>query len=278
MSATINGSGAATLNQQLISFTPFVGSEFGGRYEGPTDAVKAIVDILSLQGVAFNYECDASPIARVTFRANYNYVEQSPPNFDYVDTWDLVRNTVQKELLESDHPMVEYLSAVNYQKLKYLIEHPELIQADDSSSAYFTVDGSEDEANYLYRLWTQGMKTVEVKQPIMRVTRTTNSLYDAPFSMDMVDKVLATGTMISDSLTPANFAIPMFQLVTAITKGRDYVKRPNTGVTIGTDYTISYYGWLKDMVSRSKSGSQRIQYVTDYKFGLWDYGIYGSPI
>ncbi len=267
--STINGSSDATLNQQSLSFTPFQGGDFGGRYEGPLAGVLTKFYLLRGRGYEVHLESDSSPIATCTFRSSF--LSSNPgdvatnPNLDYTDTWEIVRNTVQKELLMSDHPSVAKLNEENLLQLKQFMLAPDTFEDEDG----FTLTGADscDAANYLFELFRSGVRSVEVKQPILRVTRVTNPFYDATFNVDNVDKLLTTNSMMGDSGVPSNFAVPLIALSDAIA----------TTSTARSDILVLAFGWLKDMVSSTISGTKKVQYVIEYKFGLWDTVEYGVP-
>ncbi len=272
--STINGSGLATLNRETVSFTPFQGGEYGGRFEGPLAAIEAKYTQLRGRGYAVTLESDSSPIATCIFRSAFSSGtvggDASGPNADFVDQWEIVRNTVQKELLLSDHPSVAAVNTANMVELKGFIENPgtwddaegfTILSGSftDSAGVSRTNANSAIAADYLFALWRSFVRSVEVKQPILRLTRTTNPFYDAPFNVANVDRVLTTAQMISDSGVPSNFAVPLIELASALTHS-----------TARADGLIVGYGWLKDMVSSTLSGTTRIQYIIEYKFNLWD--------
>ncbi len=273
--STINGSSAATLNQETTSFTPFQGGEYGGRYEGPLAAIVTKYNLLRSQGYAVHLESDSSPIATCTFRAGFQSASPgggaTNPNLDYQDTWEIVRNTTQKELLMSDHPSVAALNSTNLAELKAFMADQS--SWDDSAGILnFTITDTSPYVNssvnalYLFDLFQSGVRSVEVKQPILRLTRVTNPFYDAVFNVDNVDVVLTTSSMISDSGVPSNFAVPLLALAAAL-----------TGTTDRADSLDLAYGWLKDMVSSTITGNTRVQYVIEWKFGLWDTILYNVP-
>lgn len=288
MAETINGLNEAVQNRTNISFTPTVGGEYGGKWEGPYLKVLEKLEVLRLAGYAVQYECDASPVATLTFKTPTGNTGNPPtnPNADYTDNFQVIRNTVQKELLMSDHPLLSGLDATNLSELTKIIKgekKPELnpstyLSANISGTKTFTSGSpvtSAAMAEYLLNLWLSGVTSVEVKQPILRVTRVTNPLYDAPFDLDNVDRVLFTNTMIADSGVPANFAIGLVELANACSRrtelnGSNYAVRP--------DYLGLKFGWLKDAPTSETVGTTKNQYVLEYKFGLWDVETFGQPI
>ena len=124
-------------------------------------------------------------------------------------------------------------------------------------------------------MFMAGIKSIEVKQPVLRVTRITNPLYDAPFDLDYVDRILTTSTMIYDSGVPSNFAIGLVSLATAISRRtalnvNGFASRP--------DYLGLKFGWLKDAPTSETVGTTKNQYTLEYKFGLYDVETYGNPV
>lgn len=287
--STINGSGAATQNRESISYTPNVGGEYGGRYEGPYAAIKSKMTTLIAAGYACKFECDASPIATLEFSTptaagNPGGVPVNP-NADYTDNFQVLRNTVQKELLLSDHPLVAGLVQANLEQLKDIIsQNPKIVFDADHVAVAITGTrtvtsgrpiSSASKAQYLLDLHLSGVRSVEVKQPVLRVTRITNPAYDAPFYVGNVDKVLTSARMIRDSRVPSNFAVPLLGLAAALMR-RTAVN--GSGYAVRTDYIGLKYGWLKDAVTSETVGTTKNQYVLEYKFGLWDVETYGQPL
>lgn len=288
MPETINGSNEAVQNREVITFTPNVGGEYGGKYEGPKLKVKEKMQELILAGYAVQYECDQSPVASLTFKTPANGGGDPPPtpNADYVDNFQVIRNTVAKELLMSDHPLVAGLNATNLNELRKIIKGEVAPDRDNATglspnitgTKTFTSgapDSSAARAEYLLDLFLSGVTSVEVKQPVLRVTRVTNPLYDVPFDLTYVDRVLATNTMIADSGVPANFAIGLISLATSIAarttlNANNYAVRP--------DYIGLKFGWLKDAITSETVGTTKNQYVLEYKFGLYDVETYGQPV
>jgi hypothetical protein len=271
----INGTKNPTLNAEFLNFTPFEGGELGGTYEGEKNRVYTQALVLIGAGYSVRYQYDQGLFAKCTFSAAFSSTGGGPPptpNADYKDTWELVRSSVHKELLESDHPLVSVLEATAVPALRAAFANPAkypngpdipLPQGAASLAA----------ATYLWKLYTSGTKTVEVKQPVLKLTRTTNPLYDAPFNTANIDKVMLTNTMKSDSGVPANFAVPLINLANALMakSGGAVIQARNDGL----DFR---FGWLKELVGVYKHGRQRMQYVLEYKFGLYDAKLYGVPV
>lgn len=279
MSATINGTTEVQFNRETITFTPNVGGEYGGRYEGPKENIKVKLDELIALGYSCQYECDASPIARLTFSTTANSGspgDQPPdPNSDYTDNFQVSRNTVQKELLMSDHPLVSSLNSENFLELKQYMEQPGTYEENDGFT--LTSAASFDAAVYLFDLFRSGVRSVEVKQPILRVTRVTNPLYDRPFNTSLMDKILSTGRMIRDSRVPANFAVPLSNLASRFSRSAVVaVEGQPYSYALRVDTLRLVYGWLKDSVTAETLGTTKNQYVLEYKFGLWDTETYGQ--
>lgn len=296
MSTTINGDGLAVQSAETIRFTPRQAGEYGGKWTGPKAKVKLKLTELINAGWACQYECDSSPVATLSFNTPSGSSDpaQPPanPNTDYVDNWQVIRNTTQKELMLSDHPILALITNIehdsggptdpdvlgNLDMLKLWMANnqggaskgsPDFLASDDALP-------SQVAAQYIWDLWSSGARSVEIKQPILRVTRVTNPLYDAPFDLSKVDRLLLTATMIADSNVPSNFAIELVTLAAKLwnravfESGQAYIKRADT--------LILKYGWLKDVTTLETVGTTKNQYVIEYKFGLYDVGTYGEPI
>jgi hypothetical protein len=187
----------------------------------------------------------------------------------------------------SGHPLVSGLNATNFNELRKIFSgevKPDRVASTGLSpnitgTKDFSVTGSPTSsaaiAEYLLDLHLSGVTHYEVKQPVLRVTRVTNPLYDAPFDLNRVDKVLTTATMIADSGVPANFVLGLTELAAACSRhtfvnGNGYMVRP--------DFLGLKFGWLKDAPSSETLGTSKNQYTLEYKFGLYDVETYGQPI
>lgn len=288
MAATINGSAAAVQNRTTVTFTPGIGGTYGGRYEGPRAAIETQMQTLILAGYAVQFECDSSPVATVTFSTpSKDGGAPTNPNADYTDNFQVLRNTVQKELLMSDHSLVAVISELNLQELKTMMlnSSPPVYETGNRIATGITGAGtwaanghptnSPAAAQYMLDLHLSGVRSIEVKQPVLRVTRVTNPKYDVPFDVSNVDKLLTTTRMITDSGVPSNFAVPIIQLAAAFQRR---TALNGQGYSIRNDNLGLKFGWLKDAVTSETVGTTRNQYVLEYKFGLWDVEIYGVPI
>lgn len=267
MAETINGSNEAVQNRVVSTFTPGIGGESGGRYEGPkTKVLEKMTELINL-GYAVQYECDASPVASVTFSTpSVNGQPPTNPNADYVDNFQVVRNTVSKELLMSDHPLVALIHDANMDILKSAIKNPPENQPPAFVSGGGSYPQSLSSAAYLWELFSSGVTHIEVKQPVLRVTRVTNPLYDVPFDLDYIDKVLSTSTMIADSGVPSNFVFGLAALASACS----YRTPTSGGIAVRSDGLLLKFGWLKDAPSSETVGTTKNQYTLEYKFGLYD--------
>jgi hypothetical protein len=180
---------------------------------------------------------------------------------------------------------VSNLDKLNFQQVKAAFSNPGLVYKTVGSGLidYFgTFTNSSGDNNnpsvswnaavYLFELYNSGIRTIPLKQPILRLTRTTNPLYDAPINVSNIDTLLLSQTMIADSVLPSSFAINVIALEDQlIAKSGGFVEQARQ------DGLILNFAWLKELVSSNKHGSKRIQYITEYQFGLWDQVLYGIP-
>lgn len=278
----INGWQGAQINEAFLTFKPFDGGSSGGTYEGLDNIIQELIPELILLGWAVDYKKSKSPISTVRFSAAFSSANGRPtnPNADYIDTWELVRNTVQKELLESNHPLVSVCSASNLTILKNIISGsgPDVWTGDPTTTFNNNPSADYNAAVYLYALFQAGVTTTEVKQPILRLTRTTNPQYTTPFNVDNIDTLLTTQSMLNDSGVPNSFAIPLIALANQLVAKTFPNGTPNPPVQVRADGLNLEFAWLKDLTSSTKHGSQRIQFILEYKFGLWDQGLYGVAV
>jgi hypothetical protein len=299
---TVNGSIAVQQNEIFFSYKPFSGGEKGGVLEGLDIYVEPLIQPLLDLGYAVDYKKSKDYTSTLRYSGAFasgqfqgGSITPTNPNADFKDTWELLRNTVQKDLLESGHPLVAALDDTNLQELKNLINGT--VKFIDNGSSFSAtqanpapgIDPSYDAAVYLWALYQSGVRSIEVKQPILRLTRTTNQLYDLAWSVANVDTLLSSQSMINDSGIPNTFAVPLISLASQIaaktfTNPPYSSNNPNPPIVLQPftnanplpqNILVLEYAWLKEIVSAVKHGSQRIQYQIEYKFGLWDTKIYG---
>jgi hypothetical protein len=78
--------------------------------------------------------------------------------------------------------------------------------------------------------------------------------------------------MVYDSGLPSNFAIPAIDLANSLmARSGGLVEQARA------DGLVLNFGWLKELVGCHKHGNQRIQFVLEYRFGLWDSKLNGTP-
>lgn len=281
--AVINDGGfGAVINESKLRFTPFSGGEISGKYEGPDEDIQPLIQVLFNFGYEVIYTKSKSAISTLEFRAAWSVGSGGGnvpvnPNVDFQDTWELVRNTTQKELLESDHPLIGFIGAGNLQILKNLItgSGPDKWSGDPTTTFNNNPSSDYDASVYLFSLFQSGVKTIPVKQPILKLTRTTNPLYSAPFNVSNVDTILTTQSMLSESGVPSSFAIPLINLAQNLVDKTKLV--PGTLQMKRMDGLVIWFGWKKDLISNTKHGNKRIQYILQYEAGFWDALTWGTP-
>lgn len=273
----VNGTGDAQLTGRRNRFTVGVGVEYVETWVGLIDAIKDIEETYKLAGWSTESVTDRSPMATLTASIPTNPSGGGGnPNSDFVDTWDVIRATTQKEILYSDHPLIGDLDATNLAELKKYFANPASFDADQGFSALVAGTGpSYDAATYLWALFQNGQKSVEVKQPILKVTRTMSPLYNSSWSLFGIDKIMTTATMIADSGAPNDYIVDLAALEEQITSK---VKFDNDGYQKRADVLKLKFGWKKDVSGLQRYGRTRQQISQDYQFGLWDTKALGQPI
>lgn len=271
---SVSGFPGVVLVGRRNKFTQGVGVQFEQTYRGPFQMVSNLGDLQRSVGWTVEFTSKNSPL--VDLVATITTTPGGNPNSDFQDSWELARNSVQKELLESDHPLISTLDATNLAELKKYMANPDLFVTDNGFSAVVAGTGpSYDAATYLWDLFQSGVKNVEVRQPILRLTRTISLLYTSSTSLNNVDKVLTTSTMMADSGVPSDYVIDLGILFDNLTSR---VALKSDGSQARADSLVLKFGWLKDVTALSRYGSQRQTIVSEWKLGLYDTKLYGDPI
>lgn len=166
-----------------------------------------------------------------------------------LDTWELVPNVVEKEVLESDYTTITGLGGPDRATLHdYIIGKIDIPSDSDLSSA---------NARSLRDQIRDGLRSVRVFAPVMRFTRTASRNWQVKASTANVGKVLGnTYFLTSDddaALLPGAFLVAI--------NGAPFTNSSNR--------TNMSYGWFKNFPTTQTASRDRVQIVQEWEFGLW---------
>lgn len=185
------------------------------------------------------------------------------------DEYTLDSNSVQKDLLDADHDLVNALDTLNKTELRQYMQDPSAY----ANGTGFSFDGDVAEndpswvaATTLWALIQAGMRHIEIEQPVFRLSRFVSRLYTTQINPERIGKLLTTESMKEDSGAPNDFLIKIDDLVSQYT---DPTRADGIAVQ---------YAWKKKSPRLSGSGWNKRRVDQEYVFGLWPTAAYGIPI
>lgn len=172
-----------------------------------------------------------------------------------LDTWELLPNETQKDLLESDHPTITGLSANEKEGLRAYIANPskELVPAATAGTAY----------GNLVRQVVDGLRSVVVTTTTMRFSRTVSQNWLVKASTLNAGKVMSNGYFLANdaALIPSKFLVAL--------NAAPYTNSINT-----SQKPAMMYGWLKKYPQIQSASYNRVTIIQDWDFGIWSTLIY----
>lgn len=166
-----------------------------------------------------------------------------------VDTWELMANEVEKDILTADVSGINAMDAADYTALRAKLDGTSTVTAEPTwATSPSTVPSG------LWKIISAGTKAVNVYAPTLRHTKTVSRSYEIPASFVGYGQVFSSARLISDESPPTSIA-SQFPTSSYVTKN---------GYTNGF-----YYGWLKGFPTIQTSAYGKTQLVQDWRFGLW---------
>ena len=166
------------------------------------------------------------------------------------DNWELQAATSEKDVLESDAPIIESITATDLTALrKYLIDGDYQFASDSVG-----IDGQT-----VLDLLAHGITSMVQEQPILRRVRMVSSNYAIKDSLSNVGKVIKASTINALEGVPTDL---LFNLPTAYTPSNSIA-----GIT-------RHYGWFKRYPSVLQQAEGKWQITIEYHWGLWSDDIY----
>ena len=186
------------------------------------------------------------------------------PNAPLIDSWELVPNLVEKDLLESDSATLLAISASNMVILKNLISGSGPDQWTGDPTTTFNNNPSADYSATvkIWSLFQAGFKTVRVLAPTLRHTRIMRRDFTVQQAYDKIGRVFTTSSLKTYEQVPAQV---LFDL-------------PNNSDPSRYDGLVMHYGWLKKPCSIQQVSAGQWQIQQEYDWGLWSEDVYGTTV
>ena len=260
------------------SYSPGKGYETRRRYEGTgdTDGINELNQLRAmLAGSGWSFSVTGINGPKWTLEAtrggsyNQSGPDGSPGNEvtePLSDQWELSSNLVEKDLLESDSPMINslYLESISpgsgvtfarfMKDLKEMMEDPSKIPTTFSNPFPFPVYKA------IIQLIQSGVKSVRIFQPTLRHVKIVADAYSVEESMDRCGQIIKAADIEALEGIPGelHFNLPSG---TNARRTDDFGKR-------------LYYGWCKKYPNVSQQAEGKWQITTEYEWGLWHQDLY----
>lgn len=243
----INGSNEPQFNREEIRFGGLSGGEWSQRIQGPPDKLKALIGQLIQAGASGVYICDQSPIATIEFSiGTIEAITGNAANEAPQVSYECSTNEVEKDVLESDITVVNNLSTSQKKLLRKRIDGTELNSTEEA-----TLTG--DAAN-LYQDILDGLRSVRVPVPTLRISKVVSNLYPVKASNTNAGKIHTTAQVSTAESIPVSILFELESKTT--TKAR------------------RAYGWRKNYPDVTITGGNRFSISQQYEYGLWSTTIY----
>lgn len=222
-------------------------------YQGTRAEVASLQNFVIGLGGTFEIQESFSGAAdKLVARYPYNTGQAEIP----VDDWEIFANSVPKDILESDLPVITRLSDDDKKLIIKYVENSDLNVSPALSTS---------EAIDLFLEMKAGLRDVEISQPTIRWTRTVSKNY--PLGV-VLPTIIPNRAIMSTSSMIGNLPIPQ--------QVQDQM--PNYSNPVYADGRIRFYGWKKEHATIRVGLHQKTQLVQEWVYGLWAGVAYGPPV
>ncbi len=184
----------------------------------------------------------------------------APGGAEIVDNWELLSNTVQKDIFHADVAIVNALTTAELDEVKKFIDTPP--NKDGVTPPQPTWTGGSNQEK-LYRLARAGVEHWEIDQPILRRSWIVPQGQSLVASYTNVRKLFTTDQLIASEGVPPDFVLPLNTITGQFGDG-----------PTRTDGVLLAYGWLKMMPTATLQSYLRKEVHAEWKFGLWPGDLY----
>lgn len=203
--------------------------------------------------------------------------------------WEFLVSKTNKDLLESDAPIVQFLDPVHMKALKEWAKNDSAgsipafdyycgrgydndFEATTQETAYFI--SQFEQAWRIYLLLATGVKDIEVRLVTLRKTIQPPVGYDYSQIVDGDDVLISTDRLFASSDALGEGAPEWLNLKVGYFPTDKYVYPDN--LPEGTPKPDKTYGWLKRVLSINESAEGRLSIVIEYYYDIWAMDIYGE--
>jgi hypothetical protein len=179
------------------------------------------------------------------------------------ETWEMMDNAAEKEILESYSPLMQelYTSSGSQGAFETYVEGLRQYQADTKLNInQFNTGAGATAATKIARLLRAGITTASFNYPALRHTKIVSDKYAIKAALTNCGKIIKASTINALESVPADL---LFILPSGYDSGRDDA----LGVLLK-------YGWLKKHPNITSQAEATWQISQDYQWGLWHTDLY----
>lgn len=246
--STIRGDQSAQENFEEIQYSQGSGVTRRGGFTGPKEAVKPMMAELIAAGKSFTFVSDQSPLATIRYElpGQLEPGSNDPALEQPTTVWEYFANAHEVDLLQADVTAVNNLTDKELSQLSNAIVNP----PTDSPVV-------SDNANDIYDLIKQGVKSFRVNAPTLRVTRLVSGSYTVRASLTNVGSIISTATLESTESIPGTilFNLPSYD------SNKDGFE----------------YAWYKRFPNVRQAGN-KWEVSQEWEYGLYPTVLYGSVL
>ncbi len=238
---------------------PFNGPSTVRTWVGPYLAIISLLPQLKAFGYAYEFGPEGGQNYRVEATIGFG-INGSNPNdpANIIDTWELLPNVVEKDLLRADIALINAISDDQKSALQTSINNndPKVTTPTDPAI-------TDPTAKLLWPYMKRGESTVKVFAPVIRHTQTISNSATIQAAFSNIERLFSSSTM--SSTTGNGQSVPPGILFSVPTK------------TNPADTNLKY-SWYKNWPSVTTSYGAKAQITQDWEFGLWNTLVLGSVL
>lgn len=260
--------GAQGAIEQRIRFRwhPYQGPSTVRTWLGPRASIQALLPQLKAFGYAYEFGPDSGQYYRVEATIGFG-IDGSGVNdpANIIDTWELLPNVVEKDLLRADIAVINAISDTQKSNLQTSINSNDP-SVDTGASANPARPITDTTARALWPYMKRGESSVKVFAPVIRHTQTVSNSATIQAAFSNIERLFSSTAMGPVSGTnPNGQGVPPGILFSVPTKADP----PDTNLR---------YAWYKNWPTVTTSFGAKAQITQDWEFGLWNTIVLGAVI
>lgn len=255
---SIAGSLLATEQPLKLSWDPARGPITIKSWKGPNDAIDAQAAVC--RALRWRYTISRGPGDLSTLEAEIGGdPEGQTPGDEVTDSWEMLPNRVDKDILESDVPIINTLTATEIEAIQAAFRTPP--KAGTPLTTTFPTNTAN--CKTVLDLLNSKVTSKGVDQPVLRHTWMVPP--GVPFAPELtnVGLIYSAPSLYGLEGVPNDFLVPLASM--------PYGPVNREGIALS-------YGWLKAWPIFRRAAWNRREVHSEFQFGLWSDVLYGEPI